>query len=102
MTTASILGNIFPSLPRQRLLDYLELTKPRLTALVLVTAAAGFWLGLRSMERLPVLAPLLCGVALAVGWTNALNQWSERVPDGLMHRTKHRPLPAGRLHPEDA
>ncbi|MDP3703450.1 MAG: heme o synthase [Candidatus Omnitrophota bacterium] len=102
MTTTSILERAPVSFTRQRILDYLELTKPRLTALVLVTAAAGFWMGLGSMEHLPLLASLLGGMALAVGGANALNQWSERVPDGLMPRTKHRPLPSGRIEPEAA
>ncbi|MBI4004366.1 MAG: protoheme IX farnesyltransferase [Candidatus Omnitrophica bacterium] len=102
MTATSILGSLSLSFTRQRLLDYLELTKPRLTALVLVTVAAGFWLGLRSATPPALLIPLLCGTALAVGGANALNQWSERVPDSLMQRTKGRPLPSGRLHPEAA
>ena len=90
------------SAARQRVLDYLELTKPRVTTLVLVTVLAGFWLGMRSAAQLVLLAPLLCGTALAVGGANALNQWSERVPDALMERTRRRPLPSGRLHPEEA
>lgn len=102
MTATSILGSLSRSLTRQRLLDYLELTKPRLTALVLLTVAAGFWLGLHPATPPALLIPLLCGTALAVGGANALNQWSERVPDGLMQRTKRRPLPSGRLHPEAA
>jgi protoheme IX farnesyltransferase len=102
MTTSTLLGSAPLSLMRQRFLDYGELTKPRLTALVLVTAAAGFWLGTQSAAQLSLLAPLLLGTALAVGGANALNQWSERVPDGLMQRTKRRPLPSGRLHPEAA
>jgi protoheme IX farnesyltransferase len=83
-------------------LDYLELTKPRVTALVLVTVLAGFWLGLRLIEQWALLAPLLVGTALTAGGANALNQWSERLPDALMQRTKHRPLPAGRMPPERA
>ena len=102
MTTSALLGSVSLPLIRQRLFEYAELTKPRLTALVLVTAAAGFWMGMRSMAQLSWLVPLLFGIALAVGGANALNQWSERVPDSLMQRTKRRPLPSGRLHPEEA
>jgi len=90
------------SMTRHPALDYLELTKPRITVLVLATVLAGFWLGMRSAAQLVRLVPLLFGTALAVGGANALNQWSERVPDALMQRTKRRPLPSGRLHPEDA
>jgi protoheme IX farnesyltransferase len=82
--------------------EYLELTKPRLSVLVLVTAAAGFWLGMRTGETLWRVVPLLFGMGLVTGGANALNQWSERDRDALMERTKHRPLPAGRLSPEAA
>jgi protoheme IX farnesyltransferase len=92
--------------------DYLALTKPRIVALVLVTVAAGFVVGLPAAARvgfggnagtaqllvqLWILANLLCGTALVAGGTNALNQIAERDVDSLMHRTRQRPLPAGRL-----
>lgn len=86
----------------QQLADYLALTKPRVTALVLVTVAAGFWLGMPSAHAALQLLPLLVGTAMAVGGANALNQWSERLPDGLMRRTKGRPIPSGRVNPDDA
>jgi protoheme IX farnesyltransferase len=86
----------------QQLADYLALTKPRVAALVLVTAAAGFWLGMPSTHAALPLLPLLVGTAMAVGGANALNQWSERLPDGLMQRTKGRPIPSGRVNPDDA
>jgi protoheme IX farnesyltransferase len=85
-----------------RFLDYLELTKPRLSALVLVTTAAGFWLGMRSPRAWTLLWPTLLGTALAAGGANALNQWGERAHDALMQRTRSRPLPAGRLRPIEA
>ena len=85
-----------------RLSDFLELTKPRLSALVLVTTAAGYWLGMRTRDQWRVFLPTLIGTALVVGGANALNQWMERVPDGLMRRTQRRPLPSGRLAPEAA
>lgn len=85
-----------------RLKDYLELTKPRLTALVLATTAGGFWLGVRSAEELGQLGPLLIGTALSAGGAQALNQWMERTQDALMQRTQRRPLPSGRLHPASA
>lgn len=85
--------SVFP----QRLRDYLALTKPRLSSLVLVTTAAGFWLGMREAGSLGLLIPVCVGTALVVGGANALNQWMERLPDALMSRTKHRPLPSGRL-----
>ena len=82
--------------------DYVELTKPRLSMLVLATTAVGFWLGMRHSLQAPVLLSTLLGTALVVGGANALNQWMERDADALMQRTKHRPLPAGRLDSERA
>ena len=82
--------------------DYLELTKPRLSALVLVTTGVGWWLGLREPSQIRWLMPVLLGTALTAGGANTLNEWSERRLDALMDRTKHRPLPAGRLRPEAA
>ena len=86
----------------QRMADYLELTKPRLSGLVLVTTAAGFWLGRRASEPMDRLWPVMLGTALVVAGANALNQWSERSFDAVMGRTKHRPLPSGRITPDAA
>ena len=81
---------------------YWELTKPGITRLVALTAAAGFLLGTRGPVDPGALAHALFGTALVAGGTNALNQWWERDADGRMHRTRRRPLPAGRLRPGDA
>ncbi|PIQ83684.1 MAG: protoheme IX farnesyltransferase [Candidatus Omnitrophica bacterium CG11_big_fil_rev_8_21_14_0_20_63_9] len=86
----------------QRAADYLQLTKPRLTLLVLVSSAAGWWLGFRAAEPWHTLILLLCGMWLVVGGANALNQWAERDQDALMQRTASRPLPAQRLTPPSA
>jgi protoheme IX farnesyltransferase len=80
-----------------RLADYLALTKPRLSALVLATTGAGFLLAPRSSSSLLPLAFALLGTILVVGGANALNQVYEREIDALMRRTRDRPLPAGRL-----
>lgn len=77
--------------------DYLELTKPRITALVLVTAAAGFTMASPGPLALGLLAHTLLGVALVAGGTSAMNQVLERDVDALMSRTRSRPLPAGRI-----
>ncbi len=93
-------------LPRRRsslrAADLLELTKARLSALVLLTTAAGFWIGLRPGDSAVRLLPVLLGTALVVGGANALNQWLEWSLDGRMERTKHRPIPAGRMAPDTA
>jgi protoheme IX farnesyltransferase len=80
----------------------LELTKPRITQLVLITAAAGFFLGARDHVNLLLLVNTLLGTALVAGGTNAWNQIRERDVDGLMTRTRRRPLPSGRLSPRAA
>jgi len=81
---------------------YWELTKPGITRLVVLTAAAGFLLGARDAVDPVLLAHALLGTALVAGGTNALNQWWERDADARMNRTRRRPLPAGLLRPGDA
>ncbi len=87
---------------RKRAAAYLELTKPRVLAMVLLTTLVGFYLG--SAERFDLWLALntLAGTALAAGGTLALNQYFERRIDALMLRTQHRPLPEGRLSPPEA
>ena len=83
-------------------MDYLELTKPRLTALALVATAVGFVMASsRPLDWVRLISTLL-GAALVGAGGHALNQWAERDADALMRRTQLRPLPAGRLHPTEA
>ncbi|MDZ7267304.1 MAG: heme o synthase [candidate division KSB1 bacterium] len=94
------------SSPRARLIaslaDYLALTKPRVTLMVLITTLFGFYLGAREALALALLLHTLVGTALVAGGTSALNQYLERHCDARMLRTRHRPLPAGRLKPSQA
>ncbi len=84
---------------RQRLVDYLALTKPRVVLMVLITTFVGYYLGsIGDLAVMPLLHTL-AGTALAAGGTMALNQYMERHRDAHMHRTRHRPLPEGRLAP---
>jgi len=87
---------------RRRLSDYLALTKPRVVAMVLVTTAVGFHLGSAGSPLFLPLLYTLAGTALAAGGTLALNQYMERDLDARMERTRHRPLPEGRVHPAEA
>jgi protoheme IX farnesyltransferase len=64
---------------------------------VLLTAAAGFYLGARDHVNLALLVNTLIGTALVAGGTNAWNQIRERDVDARMARTRRRPLPSGRL-----
>lgn len=82
--------------------DYIELTKPRITFLVLVTTLAGFYLGSRGSLNLLLLLHTFIATGLVASGTNALNMLLERDVDSKMLRTKNRPLPAGRLQPNSA
>jgi len=86
----------------RRLSDYLALTKPRVVAMVLVTTAVGFHLGSVGSPLFLRLLYTLAGTALAAAGTLALNQYMERDVDARMERTRHRPLPEGRVHPGEA
>jgi len=87
----------------RRAADFLALCKPRVVAMVLVTTAVGYYLAGTSapLDYVRLLCTLI-GTALAAGGTLALNEYVERDRDALMHRTRDRPLPAGRLAPLDA
>ena len=87
---------------RQRLADYLALTKPRVVAMVLVTTLVGFYLGADGAPSLRLMLHTLLGTALAAAGTLSLNQYMERDLDARMDRTRHRPLPDGRLTPIEA
>ena len=81
--------------------DLLDLAKPRITSMVVFTTAMGLWLAPGSIGAARTLV-LLFGTMLLVGSANILNCWYERETDGLMLRTRNRPLPAGRLDPATA
>jgi protoheme IX farnesyltransferase len=82
--------------------DLAELVKARLTLLVLVTAAVGFYLGAKRPVDFSKLFHAMIGTALAAASAAALNQWWERRVDELMDRTKRRPIPAGRISARSA
>jgi len=90
------------TLPRGRVSDYFELTKPRVVLMVLVTTLAGFYLGGRAGFDVTLALNLLAGTALAAGGTLALNQYVERDTDAMMDRTRNRPLPDLRMRPAEA
>jgi protoheme IX farnesyltransferase len=87
---------------RERALAYLELTKPRITFLIVLTSAAGFCLGARAPFDYLSLAHALVGIALLSSGIATLNQFMERDLDALMRRTAMRPLPSGKLSPFEA
>ena len=92
------------TLPREwrRALDFLELTKPRVVVMVLVTTVVGFYLGSHGAGDYARLLHTVIGTGLAAAGTLALNQFLEREVDARMERTRLRPLPDGRLQPIEA
>ncbi|KRP37681.1 MAG: protoheme IX farnesyltransferase [Opitutaceae bacterium BACL24 MAG-120322-bin51] len=83
---------------RDRVEDFYELTKPRLSFMSVVTAVAGY-LSADPTRDFSVLFSLLVGTSLAAGGAAVLNQWLEREADAKMVRTKNRAIPAGRIAP---
>lgn len=85
-----------------RLVDYAVLSKARLSLLVLAAALTGFLLGSRGSIETALLAHTLIGTALVAFGASALNQLLERDADARMVRTADRPLPTGRITPDEA
>jgi protoheme IX farnesyltransferase len=82
--------------------DLAELVKARLTLLVLLTTAVGYYLSSSDPINYAAFLHAVFGTALAAAGAAALNQWWEHRLDALMARTKMRPIPAGRMRPGDA
>ncbi|MEP6809014.1 MAG: heme o synthase [Chthoniobacterales bacterium] len=105
MKTLSIEGDDEPRRAETKssvLGDLAELVKARLTLLVLLTTAVGFYLGADRELNFLALFHAVFGTALAAAGAAALNQWWERRLDGMMDRTRDRPVPAGRMSPRKA
>lgn len=90
-----------PAVVRLRVADYLELTKPRIAVMVLITVAVGYAFAAGPLANVATLFHTLLGTALVASGASALNQWLERHTDARMVRTENRPLPAGRLQPAE-
>lgn len=91
-----------PAVARGRLADYRELTKPRITLMVVLTALSGYVMA--SPERWDglALAATLAGTALTCAGAGTINMLLEQRQDGLMARTRGRPIPSGRIPRTDA
>jgi heme o synthase len=87
------------ALPASSLSAFFELTKPRITMMVVITTAAGYYLASPGALDLRLLFHALLGTALTAGGSAALNQYLERAQDARMPRTKDRPVPSGRVPP---
>lgn len=85
------------ALPSSTVADRLELTKPRITLMVVFTSLVGFVMASPGPLALPLLALALAGTGLVAAGAAVLNQVIERDTDALMLRTRERPLAAGRV-----
>src|SRR4051794_17058452 len=86
--------------------DYIALTKPRITWLILMSTGVGYFFGLPAglhgtINWLALFHTIL-GTGLIASGTAALNQWYERDFDRKMKRTENRPLPSGKMSPPSA
>lgn len=84
------------------LADFAELTKPRITTLVVLTALVGFVVGSSGPAPAVPLLWALVGTGLVAAGASALNMVLERDTDARMLRTRNRPLAAGRMRPPEA
>jgi len=88
--------------------DYIALTKPRITWLILMSTGVGYFFGAQKGSlgwtgwHFVTLIHTIIGTGLIASGTAALNQWYEREADAKMRRTQARPLPAGRLDARNA
>lgn len=83
--------------PRARLADYVELTKPRISVMVMVSVAITAFVARHGQPDFLAIVHALVGTLLTAGSASAMNQWMERDLDGRMPRTSNRPIPAGRI-----
>ncbi|MEO0409251.1 MAG: heme o synthase [Cyanobacteria bacterium P01_A01_bin.135] len=86
----------------QVLQSYWQLTKPRIIILLLITTAGSMWIAASGQVDPVLLLATITGGALAAASANTINCLYDRDIDYEMERTRHRPLPSGRVQPRDA
>ena len=101
-TAVAVTAGSVESTLRDRLAEYVVLSKPRIGTMVLVSVAVGFTLATEQGFDIKLLAAALLGIGLSAAASSILNQWVERETDALMPRTANRPLPAGRVSESEA
>ncbi|HMQ04519.1 MAG TPA: heme o synthase [Pyrinomonadaceae bacterium] len=99
---AADLGEVKMSRIRDRLAAFVELTKPRIALMLVLTSAAGFFLGTKGSLDPALFINAMVGIALLAFGVATLNQFVERTTDALMRRTAGRPLPTGRISAGEA
>ena len=81
--------------------DYVALLKPRVMSLVVFTGAVGLAVAPGHLNPVLAVIAVLC-IAIGAGASGAINMWYDRDIDAVMERTKTRPIPAGRMNPDEA
>jgi protoheme IX farnesyltransferase len=99
--TTQILTRTFDAATPTRVRDYVDLLKPRVMSLVVFTGLVGVLIAPGHAHPFAAALAVLA-IALGSGAAGAINMWYERDLDALMARTRNRPLPAGRVAPDDA
>jgi protoheme IX farnesyltransferase len=94
-------GAALPSVSTADWRDWLKLLKPRVVSLVVFTGWVGLAIAPGHLHPVLAFTAILC-IATAAGAAGCLNMWWERDIDALMRRTAQRPIPAGRIEPNDA
>jgi heme o synthase len=88
--------------PKERLIAYVALTKPRIIELLLVTTVPSMIVAARGWPPLDLVVWTLIGGTLAAGGANAINCYYDRDIDEIMPRTRRRPLPRHQIEPRNA
>lgn len=87
---------------RERISAYIELTKPRIAFMLVLTSAAGFYVGSAGAFNYALFANAMIGIALLAFGVATVNQWIEQRTDAMMDRTKGRPIPTGKVSGAEA
>lgn len=103
MNTAPAATALPDLIAEDKVSDYFLLLKPKVMSLVVFTGFAGLWVapGLKDLHPFLAVIAMLC-LAVGAGAAGAINMWFDRDIDAIMNRTKNRPLPLGRVKPEEA
>ncbi len=96
-----IIDDVVSDAAESTVYDFWSLLKPRVMSLVVFTGAVGIYLAPGHIHPLIALVAILC-IAIGSGASGAINMWYERDIDKIMERTKHRPIPLGKILPSHA
>lgn len=100
--TIGVVEAAVPAVTPRRAADWIVMAKPRITLMVVMTAAVGYAVAAGGIADAATFLHLLAGTAFSAAGAGVLNMLMEREADGKMQRTRNRPLPAGRVAPGEA